>query len=168
VNVWPTPNGRGATGAIAVEAAATEVPLATVDALALAAAADAEAGISPVAVLDAFPPGRSRTYAKNTADARLAAILISRRHGGPGPRGLHFAPNGPVEVRYSVLDSNGAPVLLNRRTRWHLKEGDRTTPADAARLYWDTFKHPDVPYLVVLRCGPHPSADLVAVVRLPG
>ncbi|MCP5532855.1 MAG: hypothetical protein H7A48_06760 [Akkermansiaceae bacterium] len=80
-------------------------------------------------------------------------------------RGLKFATNGKVEVSYRVVDAEGKLVVSNA-TKWHLKEGDKTTAEDAARIYFATENVGKRWLMIMLRVGPHPSGPISVDVPL--
>ncbi|MCH7227341.1 hypothetical protein [Haloferula sp. A504] len=77
-------------------------------------------------------------------------------------RNLTFANNGVVIFSYRVKDNKGA-VVVEGSARWHLKEGDKTTPEDAARIYFATKRVAGVLFLILLRVGPHPAKGTICV-----
>ncbi|HVV15997.1 MAG TPA: hypothetical protein VHH90_02240 [Polyangia bacterium] len=103
--------------------------------------------------------------------ANKAAAALAEYAAGPSvasgleaffkDRHLDFAPNG-VRADYT-LRRLGRSVSTGH-TEWHLKEGDRTTADDAARVYFHRYNA----FVIVLRCGPHPSGDSFSIdVDLP-
>lgn len=67
---------------------------------------------------------------------------------------VDFAPNGRVRYKYTIVD-NGRDV--SGETEWHLKEGDRTEAAAAARVYFAFADISNVSKVLVFYVGPHPS-----------
>lgn len=66
---------------------------------------------------------------------------------------VDFAPNGRVSYRCedATTKKSWDP------SSWHLKEGDNTTPDDAARIYFNTIELDGRSLLVVSYAGPHPT-----------
>lgn len=79
-------------------------------------------------------------------------------------RKVQFAVNGPVEVTAHVW--RGGSEVEKQTTEWHLKEGDATTRAAAARLYFCISRIDGTGRVLVLYCGPHPDAALSSYVYL--
>jgi len=75
-------------------------------------------------------------------------------------RGVAFATGGDVTVSYTV--HRGGNKVATRTAQWHLKEGDRTTPDDAARVYFHTHDE----FVLLFRCGPHPAGDFSVSVSI--
>jgi len=72
-------------------------------------------------------------------------------------RELDFAVNGATVATYDVM-RKGVAVASNLSTEWHLKEGDKTSQEDAARIYFHSTTIDGTWYLFVLWCGPHPTS----------
>lgn len=101
--------------------------------------------------------------AHRRAFANLAATLLARWASGEslGPprewkstHGVDFAPNGRVAFKYAGTCGSDA---REGRTEWHLKEGDNTTRASAARVYFARVEFPSGTQVVVFYVGPHPE-----------
>lgn len=79
-------------------------------------------------------------------------------------KGLHLATSGGMLVTVEVVDLSGKR-LLKRDTQWHLKQGDKTTPQAAVRIYFDFVDIEGSFAVVVLYAGPH--RDGVISRRIP-
>ncbi|TNF29759.1 MAG: hypothetical protein EP329_14900 [Deltaproteobacteria bacterium] len=91
-------------------------------------------------------------YSSNPSAGRLDAYF--------NQRGICYASSGGVEFQYNVYH-DGAPTDRPSRTCWHLKEGDRTTREDAARVYFHRNNLFGKSRVIVLYAGPHPSSGLI-------
>jgi hypothetical protein len=95
--------------------------------------------------------------------ARALAEYASKREAPEGlskffkDRELDFAVNGATVATYDVM-RKGVAVASNLSTEWHLKEGDKTSQEDAARIYFHSTTIGGIWYLFVLWCGPHPTS----------
>ncbi len=80
--------------------------------------------------------------------------------------GVDFAANGRVAFKYRVTAGS---ETFNRRTEWHLKEGDNTTREAAARIYFDQVEFKSGMRVFVFYVGPHPEErELSVSFVLPG
>ncbi len=95
--------------------------------------------------------------------ATLGANLLARYAAGEQlgalrewkpTHGVEFAANGRVVFRFKATC---AGELCDKRTEWHLKEGDNTTREGAARIYFDRVEFSSGARVVVLYVGPHPE-----------
>lgn len=85
--------------------------------------------------------------------SRLAAgEVLGRREDWKRDFQVPFAGGGKVSFSYRLEGDHG-----KREVNWHLKEGDRTTPEGAARIYFDERKILDVKHVLVFYVGPHPD-----------
>jgi hypothetical protein len=50
--------------------------------------------------------------------------------------------------------------LFQQSSQTHLKQGDNTTPASAARVYYQLVSTTTTSYVALMYAGTHPSADL--------
>lgn len=73
--------------------------------------------------------------------------------------GVDFAANGRVKFEYVISGQKG----IVRKTEWHLKSGDNTDAADAARVYFCFQDYNNLKYVFVLYCGPHPEDGVYKV-----
>lgn len=79
-------------------------------------------------------------------------------------RGLEHAQSGGILAKVTVMkDGKRAHV---GETQTHLKCGDATSPAGAARIYYHRFQIDLETYVVVLHAGPHPDRDVDVVIDL--
>lgn len=98
-----------------------------------------------------------RKFAANSA--QLLCRFAKKEDVGP-PRdwktahGVDFAPNGKVSRK---CNPRGMAGFVGKDCEWHLKEGDRTTAASAARVYFDRVRLDDRDFVVVSYVGPHPA-----------
>lgn len=124
----------------------------------------AAAARSPTLVLHPDSLGRADEVAKHRwRFATLGAELLARYARGDklGPTrnwkaeyGVDFAGNGRVAYKYWGKYKAEA---FRGRTEWHLKEGDKTTPAGAARIYFEYIELALGPCILVFYVGPHPE-----------
>lgn len=92
-----------------------------------------------------------------------AADILARIAGGEdcGPMrewkakyAVDYAQNGRIVYKYTI-NSNGKNV--SGETQWHLKDGDRTEAAGAARVYFAVADVSNVTKVLVFYVGPHPA-----------
>lgn len=72
--------------------------------------------------------------------------------------GLEHAQTGGVDATLTFVVDGNAVYAETRKT--HLKQGDRTTPQAAARIYYHAFVHQQESFVSVLYAGPHPDRDI--------
>lgn len=75
---------------------------------------------------------------------------------------LLHAKTGKITAKVAILKS-GSKVYSDS-TETHLKDGDATTKADAARIYYHRFSVEGSLYVAVLHAGPHPDRDFDVVI----
>lgn len=100
-------------------------------------------------------------FMREAADAFEA--LLQR---GPGirleeffnARKLEHAQSGGITAKLTVM--KGGRAVYSNTTQAHLKRGDATTRASAARIYYHRFVIGEVTYIAVLHAGPHPDRDV--------
>ncbi|MEW9585100.1 hypothetical protein [Paraburkholderia sp. DGU8] len=80
-------------------------------------------------------------------------------------KGLDHAQTGGISATLEV--QWGAKTIHKGTTNTHLKQGDRTTPEGAARLYYQVFSHSERTYVAVLYAGPHPDHDVRWTCQFP-
>lgn len=110
---------------------------------------------------DLVAPHR-RKFLRDVADA--FAELVA--HNGSGGRvdaffkkwGLDHAQTGGINATLK-LHKDGK-CFYNETSNTHLKQGDKTTPEAAARVYYQSFVHETLCYVAVLYAGPHPNSDV--------
>lgn len=78
--------------------------------------------------------------------------------------GLEHAQTGGISTKLTVL-KNGK-LVHQKTTNTHLKQGDRTTPQAAARIYYQEFYLDNQCYVAVIYVGPHPENDITRVHEL--
>lgn len=93
---------------------------------------------------------------QNGSNERLDAFF--------GVYGLNHAQSGGVDTKVTVR--RGHTQFLCQTANTHLKQGDKTTPTGAARVYYQTFRVEEKLYVVVLYAGPHPTTNVEYVVDL--
>lgn len=105
-------------------------------------------------------------------DASEALLDICNRSGNVGPiekyfesLGLDHAQSGGIEITLRASLKDGT-VIHEKTSQTHLKQGDKTTPQAAARVYYQTFKNEDRYYVVVLYAGPHPENNCNCTITL--
>lgn len=96
-------------------------------------------------------------FAMDGAGGRIDAFFRAR--------GLDHAQTGGITTTLEVYA--GAETIHNDSSNMHLKQGDKTTPQGAARLYYQVFTHRELTYVVVLYAGPHPDRDIRWTHTLP-
>lgn len=107
-------------------------------------------------------------FMRKAADA-FAEMVAKNGHVGPadtyfGTLGLEHAQTGGIQTTLEVI--RGASSIYNKTSSVHLKQGDKTTPQAAARIYYHSFLHEKRCYIVVLYAGPHPEADISLTLEL--
>ncbi|WP_321920606.1 hypothetical protein [Paraburkholderia tropica] len=80
-------------------------------------------------------------------------------------KGLDHAQTGGISTTLEVF--SGTRAIHTDTTHTHLKQGDKTTPEGAARLYYQVFSHAGRTYVAVLYAGPHPESDVRWTCQLP-
>jgi len=78
--------------------------------------------------------------------------------------GLEHAQTGGIQTTLQV--NKGVSNIYNKTSSVHLKQGDKTTPQAAARIYYHSFLHETRCFVVVVYAGPHPDADLSLTLEL--
>ncbi len=78
---------------------------------------------------------------------------------------VQFANSGQVRVEVEVFRCGA--LVATTTTEFHLKQGERTTPERAPRIYFCTVDIQARTYVLVLRCAPHPTASFKVSVYLP-
>lgn len=73
-------------------------------------------------------------------------------------KGLDHAQTGGISTTLEVL--SGTQTVYHETTHTHLKQGDKTTPEGAARLYYQVFSHHERVYVAILYAGPHPDRNV--------
>lgn len=109
-----------------------------------------------------------RDFLKRAVDA-----LVDFAADGSGGRidaffrekGLDHAQTGGINVTLEVF--LGTKSVHSETTKTHLKQGEKTTPEGAARLYYQVFAHEGCTYVAILYAGPHPERDLRWTCQLP-
>ena len=105
------------------------------------------------------------SFIKQTGDA---LHRLCEENGSVGPlfeffesRGLDYARTGGMTGSLEVF-SQGM-LVLNQESNDHVKQGDKTTPQAAARVYFQTFDHAGKYYVAILYAGPHPDQQDITV-----
>jgi hypothetical protein len=80
-------------------------------------------------------------------------------------RALEHAQTGGITATLEL--SCGGEQVLKNSTNTHLKQGDKTTPEGAARMYYHHFAFKERTYVAVLYAGPHPDRDVRRSYNLP-
>lgn len=73
-------------------------------------------------------------------------------------RNLCHAQSGSISAKVTI--SKEGKEVYTATTEAHLKLGDATTKAGAARIYYHRFDIESITYLAVLHAGPHPDRDM--------
>jgi hypothetical protein len=81
-------------------------------------------------------------------------------------RALDHAQSGGINASLEILCDG--EIVLSESSNTHLKQGDKTTPEGAARLYYHHFFFTDRTYVAILYAGPHPDRDVRWACKLPG
>lgn len=109
-----------------------------------------------------------QNFLKNAADA-FAEIV--NKNGKVGRfdtffsnLGLEHAQTGGIQTSLKV--NKGVGCIYDKTSTSHLKQGDKTTPQAAARVYYHAFLHEELYYIIVLYAGPHPDADISLTLQL--
>jgi len=110
-------------------------------------------------------------FANNAASALADYAQRAGMHVGDlgsffQDREVIYAVNGQVRVSYKIVVDGR--VVSTRSTEQHLKKGDNTQWQNAARVYFDAIEDRGTGLVVMLYCGPHPSANFEARVDLSG
>lgn len=79
-------------------------------------------------------------------------------------KGLDHAQTGGIDTTLEVFE--GDLCIYKSTTNTHLKQGDKTTPEGAARLYYHTFVHKKKTYVAIIYAGPHPDRNVRWVCHL--
>ena len=106
-------------------------------------------------------------FMRGAADA-FEALL----QGDPGmpledffkERELEHAQSGDIKAKVTIR-KNGQQVYTDT-TYTHLKCGDATTRASAARIYYHRFVLDEGTFIAVLHAGPHPDRDIKVVIEI--
>lgn len=106
-------------------------------------------------------------FMRDAADAFEALLL-----GDPGvsleqffdERDLYHAQSGPITAKVTIL--KGGKAVHTATTETHLKLGDATARASAARIYFHRFEIEGTAYVAVLHAGPHPERDMKVVLEI--
>lgn len=72
--------------------------------------------------------------------------------------GLDYAQTGGISTKLEVY--RDGRCVYSEKSHIHLKQGDKTTPQAAARIYYHGFFLDDKYYIAILYAGPHPDADV--------
>ncbi|MCC9597951.1 MULTISPECIES: hypothetical protein [unclassified Rubrivivax] len=81
-----------------------------------------------------------------------------------GARGLEHAQSGGITAKVTVMKDGRQAYVASTQT--HLKRGDATTKASAARIYYHRFAIGNDTYIAVLHAGPHPDRDVDVVITI--
>jgi len=73
-------------------------------------------------------------------------------------KGLDHAQTGGIDTTLEVF--KGDQSIYKNTTNTHLKQGDKTTPEGAARLYYHIFVHKNNTYVAIMYAGPHPVRNV--------
>lgn len=118
--------------------------------------------------IDQLPQHR-HSFIRTALDALCE--ICGREAGDIGPfheffqsRGLHFATTGGVGSRLHV--NSGTEYYGPFDSHWHLKAGDRTTPAAATRIYFQNQVIKDVRYIIILYIGQHPEEEISGAIEI--
>ena len=106
-------------------------------------------------------------FMRDAADA-FEALL----NGDPGvpleqffhKRNLCYAQSGSISAKVTI-SKEGKDVYI-ATTEVHLKLGDATTKAGAARIYYHRFEIEKITYLAVLHAGPHPDRNMKVEIEI--
>lgn len=79
-------------------------------------------------------------------------------------RDLIHAQSGGITAKVTV--KIGERNAYSASTQTHLKQGDATTRASAARIYYHRFVIDGAPFIAVLHAGPHPDRDVDVVITI--
>jgi hypothetical protein len=81
-----------------------------------------------------------------------------------GARDLEHAQSGGITAKVQVMKDGRHAYVGSTQT--HLKRGDATTKASAARIYYHRFAIGNDTYIAVLHAGPHPDRDVDVVMTI--
>lgn len=97
-----------------------------------------------------------------------ALAEMAERNGQVGPveeffrgHGLDHAQSGGISTTLEVVKDG--KTIHKKTANTHLKQGDKTTPQAAARIYYQDFVLEGQCYVAVLYAGIHPDADVAWV-----
>lgn len=76
--------------------------------------------------------------------------------------GLDHAQSGGVTTTLKLLNSDD-DVILEASSNMHLKQGDKTTPSAAARVYYQLISINGVQHIALMYAGPHPEDDITRI-----
>lgn len=76
-------------------------------------------------------------------------------------REIEHAQSGGITAKVTL--TKGGQEVYSHSTQTHLKRGDATTRASAARIYYHRFTHAEKILITILYAGPHPDHDVHAV-----
>lgn len=100
-------------------------------------------------------------------------LLVCKSQGQVGTlfeflesHGLDYARTGGITTTIQVFDSAGR-LVVSQDSNDHIKQGDKTAPQAAARVYFQTFQHADLFYVAIAYAGPHPDANVTIRFDLP-
>lgn len=109
-----------------------------------------------------------QNFMKNAADAFTEIVKKNGQVGRVDTFfnhfGLEHAQTGGIQTSLKIKKRGGC--IYDKTSTIHLKQGDKTTPQAAARIYYHAFLHEELYYIVVLYAGPHPDADISLTLEL--
>ena len=79
-------------------------------------------------------------------------------------RNLHFAKTGCIQTKLEI--SVNSKVIRDEVHHIHLKSGDRTSPQEAARIYFQMLAHEQLLWIFLLYVGPHPEINITRKIDL--
>ncbi len=77
--------------------------------------------------------------------------------------GLSHAQSGGVLANLKIFRKSSC--ILNESVHTHLKQGDKTTPTAAARIYYHHYKIEESTCVAILYAGPHPDENVKEIKR---
>lgn len=80
--------------------------------------------------------------------------------------GLEFATTGGIATILQVFNKGGC--VYEKKSHVHLKQGDKTSPQAAARIYFHAFYVGEAYYVAVVYAGPHPEKDVAVKWHIDG
>lgn len=89
-------------------------------------------------------------FVSDGSDGRIDAFFRAK--------GLDHAQTGGINATVEVFCDGES--IYKHTSSTHLKQGDKTTPEGAARLYYQSFVYQGKTYAVILYAGPHPERDV--------
>ena len=109
-----------------------------------------------------------QNFLKNAADAFTQMVEKNGQVGRVDTFfsnfGLEHAQTGGIQNTLRVR--KGGNCIYDKTSSVHLKQGDKTIPQAAARIYYHALLLEERYHVVVLYAGPHPDADISLTLEL--